>query len=171
MVFRSRRLHAFAVTALVGLLVMGTAVALLVRNLAAEELEALGMDQHESMARSLSAALHRKIRPVLEATDEAGALHDNPDVRELRQYLVEPLRGMRVVRIKIYAPDGRTVFSSDADQIGEMAAENESFLAAMAGRTVNELIHHDAFNVSDNVAEDRDLLETYVPIRLPSTLR
>lgn len=167
MVFRSRRLRAFAVAALVGLLVMGTAVALLVRNLAAEELEALGMDQHESMARSLSAALHRKIVPVLEASHEAGPLHDNPDVRELRQYLVKPLRGMRVVRIKIYAPDGRTVFSSDADQIGEMAADNEAFLAAMAGRTVNELIHHDAFNVSDNVAEDRDLLETYVPIRLP----
>jgi two-component system sensor kinase FixL len=166
---RGRRLQTFAATALAGLILMGAALGLLMRDLASSELEELGIDQHESVARSLSAALGDQITPLLAAARDPavrGTLANSPEVDRLRRSLVDPLRGMRIARIKIYAPDGLTVFSSERAQVGTVSEDNHGIRDAMTGRTVSELIHHDSFNRSDGVVENRDLLETYVPIRI-----
>ena len=161
-----RHVLRFAIASLVGMVVIGAALAVYGRITAIEQLKSFGISQHETLARTLMASLQRHIIPVLElgATSAPETLRDAPEVRELRRYLVDPLVGMKIVRIKIYDRNGRTVFSTEASQVGEDSGRNEGWLAAMMGEVTAEMVHKNSFNVSDGVIEHRDLLETYVPV-------
>jgi two-component system sensor kinase FixL len=163
----SRRTGQFAVASLLGLVLIGAVMAVFSRDVAISQLTALGIAQQQSLARALSVALQHHIEPALTTPPglQAQELRQHPRVRELRPYLVEPLAGTEVVRIKIYDPRGRTIFSTEEVQIGESHGRNEGVLAAMQGVVTAEMVHKNSFNVSDGVIENRDLLETYIPLR------
>jgi two-component system sensor kinase FixL len=165
------RVGRFAVASLLGMVIIGLVIALYSRDTAIKQLKSLGIGQHETLARTLMTALQRQIEPVLKLPADATpeALRQDPMVTNLRQYLVDPLVGMKVVRVKIYDRSGRTVFSTEASQIGEDASRNDAWTAALGGEVVAEMVHKNAFNVSDGIIEDRDLLETYVPVRERAT--
>ncbi len=74
--------------------------------------------------------------------------------RELENYL-----------LKGYDLAGRTVFSTEAKQIGEDKSANAGFLSARSEKVANEITHRDTFSAFDSVIEDRDLISSYVPIR------
>ncbi|MCB1739783.1 MAG: PAS domain S-box protein [Gammaproteobacteria bacterium] len=168
------RLHRFGASAIAGLVVLGLSLGLLMRDMVSGELRSLGIEQNESMARSLAAAMFHHIEPVLEAAESGlagSSLRDDPRVTTLREYLVDPLGGMRVARIKIYSSNGLTIFSSDHHLVGESALSNDSYREALSGTTSSELVRQDEFNQSDGVLEERDLLESYVPLREPGSGR
>jgi len=167
---RTSSLRQFSIAAGIGLVVLGIAITFLLRQLITDELQTLGIAHNEGMARSLSIAVYHHVAPVLAVADAGApalALREGMSVQLLRRFLVEPLRGMRIVRIKIYSPAGRIAFSTDESQIGTSAATNEGYLGALAGRAASKMVHRDTFNVSDGIVENRDLLETYAPIRDP----
>lgn len=70
-----------------------------------------------------------------------------------------------VARIKIYNLHGVVVFSSDASQIGNDQSTNEGVKAARGGRVASELVYRDTFNTFDEVTEEDNLVQTYLPIR------
>lgn len=163
----TRRMTHFAIISTLVLAVVAVVLVLLLRWVAVHELAQQTLNNHQVLARTLSASHRALIHPLL--TSEAGlsaeALAAGALVKRADDVLVEPLHGMRVSRIKIYTPGGRVVYSTEAAQIGEESPDNHSVVAAMRGESESEIIHSDSFNTSDGVIEDRDLVETYVPIR------
>jgi len=160
----SRRLRNFALVSLAGATTLVVLLAIYFHWLSVRELERLGVDQHKVLARTLSGTLDHHVSPLLRAV--AGLTRDelrrSSEVLHLRHHLAESLKEMRVVRIKIYNPDGLTVFSTDPSQIGEKHGHNPGFVAAMGGSTAGKLIYRDTFNSTDGVIENRNLLETYI---------
>jgi len=74
--------------------------------------------------------------------------------------------GHPVLKIKIYNLDGLTVYSSDPDEIGEHEFDNPgSFSAARAGRPASVLTFRDTMSSFELSFQDRDLVESYIPIR------
>jgi diguanylate cyclase (GGDEF)-like protein len=71
-----------------------------------------------------------------------------------------------VVKVKIYDLDGLTVFSTDPVQIGQDKSGNPGFLSARKGTPIGNITFRDRFNAFEGVIVDRDLAETYVPIRV-----
>lgn len=167
MVRFSPRVKTFAAASLAGLAVIAAGVAAYTRHLAENQLRSVGIAQHEVLARTLSAALSREIDAALHSGRGLSSeeLRRSEPVVALRSHLVDPLHGMKVVRIKIYDAEGRTVFSTDPSLIGEDQADNHGVRGALAGEVTAELVHKNTFNASDGVIENRDLLEVYVPIR------
>jgi two-component system sensor kinase FixL len=165
----SGKLRQFAVISLVGVVALVVMLAAYFRWLAVQELEQHSISAHQVLARTLSASLRHHISPAMDRFSSLPPeeLREAVAASGLDTYLSEPLRGMRVVRIKIYSPDRITVYSTEPSLIGESQKENAAVIAALNGQTSAELIHRDTFNTTDGIIENRDLLETYVPMRSP----
>lgn len=76
-----------------------------------------------------------------------------------------------IVKVKIYDLDGRVVFSTDRKQIGTRQPTNAGFLSARDGTPVSELTHRDTFDSFEGTIVDRDLLSSYLPIRVTGKVK
>ena len=64
---------------------------------------------------------------------------NQPEIPALENDLKRQMRGIRVVKIKVYNKNGLTVFSTDPSQIGEDKSKNPGFLSALNGEVKNEI--------------------------------
>lgn len=109
--------------------------------------------------------------PLLaDAADMASPeLKKHSRLREIHRRVLDLMGGSTTYKIKVYDPRGRTVYSSELAQIGEDKGGNAGVRGALAGETRTELVHRDRFSAFEQVVEDRDLIQTYLPKRDPAT--
>jgi diguanylate cyclase (GGDEF)-like protein len=162
-----RLLRYFSVSGLAVVLCAAAALGLLYRHVAVQSLVEMGEENNTSLASSLANALGPALGAYL---DEAGALsteelHRHPGLTTLRTAIVAHMRDVPVVKVKMYDAAGRTVFSTEAKQIGEDKRGNRGFQGAVAGDPTSELTHRDRFSAFEQVIEDRDVVSTYIPLR------
>ncbi len=106
---------------------------------------------------------------VSEATKrDTEALREGPDNRALGTEMRRISAGLPVVKVKIYNLDGLTVYSSEPAEIGENRTHHPGFrTAALVGRSASELSYRDKFRAFEGTISQRDLVESYLPIRGP----
>jgi signal transduction histidine kinase len=163
-----RTVRNFAVAAGLALLAGGGILVLLLDDMAVERLVDTAERGNVALTHSLANGLRRSFAPLIEeaAGQPADRLRANPRVATLHAEVLAQLRGLDVVKIKIYLLDGTTVFSTEPVQIGEDKSGNAGFRAGRAGQVASELTHRGQFSAFEGVIENRDLLSSYVPIRL-----
>ncbi len=89
--------------------------------------------------------------------------------QDIEHELEELLLTRAVERVKIYNQKGWVVYSSKPNLIGNDQSRNAGVQAALAGKTVSELVFRDAFNFFDRKTEEDNLIQTYLPIRPSAT--
>jgi len=92
-------------------------------------------------------------------------LVNHPKIAELNDELVQKLRGLRVVKVKIFNLQGLTVYSTEAKQIGKKKINNAGLNIAKAGGIASEITYRNQFSAYDSVIEERNVLSSYLPVR------
>ena len=123
----------------------------------------------ETRNKMLALTFANAIRPAYDTflMQEPAATSRPADVARLtalREILERLAKGVPVVKIKIYNINGKTIYATDADEIGEDKGLNTLFRKARNGRIVSEFTRRGELSVSEGEATPFDLVSTYVPI-------
>ena len=98
------------------------------------------------------------------AVNSAAAAEQRQRIEKLNALVMRQTRGLSVAKVKIYDTRGKTVYSSEAKQIGEDKSGNRGFIQALAGQPASELTHRDTFSAFEQQIMNRDLISSYVPV-------
>ena len=165
MKFRLTRVY--SVASFFGIALVAIALSMFYRTIAVRSLVEHETQTNVSITQALSNSLWPKYANFVAraASIPSAELSAQPEVASLREEVLEKIRGLRVVKIKIYNLDGLTVYSTEPGQIGERKTGNIGFLQAKAGEIKSELVFRDHFSATEQVIENRNLLSSYIPVR------
>jgi len=122
------------------------------------------------LARSLSHSIWPRFAVYLSGVSKQGAPTGSGQtaVREMDSMIRDRTRSFPVVKVKVFTPEGITAYSTDATEIGVDKSRGQGFRAARDGMMpISKLTFRDTFNAFEGRIEDRNIVESYVPIRAP----
>ena len=162
-----RLLRYFSLASIISIVVVAAILGLFYRQIAIRALTTTGESSNQALTILLGNSLSPILGPYLATSDTlpTDRLSEHPAAQELSKALVAHLPGLSIAKVKLYDLRGRTVYSTQAKQIGEDKGDNAGFRAARDGTINSELTHRDQFSAYDRVIENGDLLSTYIPLR------
>ncbi|WP_172822792.1 putative bifunctional diguanylate cyclase/phosphodiesterase [Paramagnetospirillum marisnigri] len=155
----------FSLLSMILLLIFGGFLATFLRNSAIDEMKRQAEERNASMTQLLGNLLLQDIESLLagavgKTKDE---LHALASVQQLNTRISAIVRGSEIVKVKIYDPQGLTIFSTELAQIGEDKRDNPGFNAARTGSIYSELVHREKFSATEGLIVNVDLVSSYIP--------
>lgn len=162
-------LRYFSIASLISVVLTTVLLAVLHHRIEREQLLAIGESNHVALAQSFANSLLPAFRQLAATARQSdlSALANHRDFAAMRQGVLEAMRNTSVVKVKLYDLSGRTIFSTEAAQVGKDYSGNAGFLAARDGKPASELTHRDRFSAFDREIVDRDVLSSYVALQAP----
>jgi hypothetical protein len=153
---------------LVTIPVMILAIVLLVviyRLVVIESLQKQVEQNNVVVAKSLSNVIWEQIKVLeLKPENKESWTLNNIYIDVITQDIYQYLRGTPVLKVKVYNQDGRTIYSTEKKQVGEMKPDNyPGTIAAKTGEPISSLLHRDNFYSINGEISDVNLLATYIP--------
>lgn len=157
----------FSLLSLGLLLLAGVLLGTLVRQQELAQMERTAIERNINTTHLLGNLLAPDIQRLVRMSDgvPAQALQTLPEVAELQNKLRVWLRRSDIARVKIYSPQGLTLFSTEVVQIGEDKSGSAGFVAARSGQVISELVHSDQFAGPEGKLLNVDLMSSYVPVQ------
>jgi diguanylate cyclase (GGDEF)-like protein len=162
-----RLLRYFSIASLVSMVLAAIVLGTLHQSFEKNHLLRFGESRNVTLTQAFSNSIWPQFRSFANAAKllDAVALRRHPDIAKLSQSVRDAVRNTPTVRVKIYQLDGRTLFSTDATQIGASNGSDAGFLSARLGLALSEITHHDKFSAFDGEFVNRDVLSSYIPLR------
>jgi len=156
----------FALTSLVFFLAVGAALGYYYREMALSRMLQQQESGNVNLTKVFANSLWQRHFSVLLADSAGKASQDLKTIsriQEIHDEVLPLMRGSTTYKIKVYDTRGRTIYSSELAQIGEDKGSNPGFQGALAGLTKTELVHKEKFSAFEQVVENRDLIQSYIP--------
>jgi diguanylate cyclase (GGDEF)-like protein len=162
-----RLLRYFSIASLVSMVLAAIVLGTLHQLFEKSHLLRVGESQNVTLTQAFSNSIWPQFRSFANVAKllDTDALRRHPDIAKLSQSVRDAVRNTATVRVKIYQLDGRTLFSTDATQIGARNGSDAGFLSARLGLALSEITHHDKFSALDGEFVNRDVLSSYIPLR------
>ena len=160
-------LRYFSIASLAAVIVTTVLLGLLHHRVERIQLLSIGESNHVALTQSFANTLLPSFRELAATARnlDTEALKQHPLTASIDRHVRGAMQNARVVKVKFYDTDGRTIFSTDATQIGRDYRANPGFISALQGRPLSELTHRDSFSAFDREIVDRDVLSSYVAMR------
>jgi diguanylate cyclase (GGDEF)-like protein len=162
-----RLLRYFSIASLISLMAAAIVFGILDHIFEKNHLLSYGESRNIGLAQAFANNDWPKFRSFANAAKQldADTLRRQPDLIKLGRSVRDAVRNTATVRVQLYQLDGRTLFSSDATQIGTGNGSDAGFLSARQGLPLSSITHYDNFNTFDGELPDRDVLASYIPLR------
>ena len=140
------------------------------RETSVADLRAMAERNNVALTRAFANAIRPNYAEFFAETSrmDAETIRKHPTTFRLREDTIAKMHGLAVLKVKIYDLRGKTIFSTQASQIGEDKSSNAGFVSARNGHVVSELSHRDTFSAFEQEIVDRDVLSSYIPVLSPS---
>ena len=157
---------AFAIIGAIAFVIGAAGLGYMNLNLSTAQMKAMAEENNAALAKTFANVLGPNIDRLLAVARQSDAetLRNHPQVATIRKTIRQAVAGTSVIKVKIYSPDGRTLFSTDPRQIGEDKSGNAGFRNAMAGRVASDITYRDQFDAFEGVISNRDVLYSYLPV-------
>ncbi|HET7090313.1 MAG TPA: GAF domain-containing sensor histidine kinase [Anaerolineae bacterium] len=164
---RLNLLRYFSVVSSIAFIVAIVLLGVFYRQTAVSDLIKLEESKNAALTQAFANSLWPQFAPfVTSATGlSSDELRTHPETAKLRQAILAQVKGLAVVKVKVYDLEGLTVFSTEESQIGQDGSTNAGFLSARSGGVASLLTHRDTFNAFEGEIEDRDVFSSYSPVR------
>lgn len=160
-------LRYFTVISLSSIVLASILLGTWVRNIAVENLTLSAERNNVALTQILSNFVWPQysgfIKSANQYTPEQLRIH--PKTRELNEFINKQVKGLDIVKIKIYDLNGLTVFSSDFKQIGNSKKTHQSFINAINGKVVSKLSFRDKIYAKTEFISNRNIIASYIPIK------
>jgi len=157
----------FSLTSLLCTILIALLLGWSYQYLALSDLKNLAEGRNNALTKAFANALWPKFSGLVTEHGSATAdtLRAMANHSRLYDLVAQHMKGTDVVKVKIYALNGVTVFSSDPAQTGEDKSGNPGFLAAQKGNAASTLIHRDTMDSFEGSVSDLDVIASYLPVR------
>ena len=157
----------FLLTSVIAMAVIAGAVVLYRQN-EVKRLIVFAEGHNVVLARSFANTIWPRFSSYIRSTPglNGDSLQTRPETREIHEVLKTLTTGLPVLKVKIYNLDGLTVYSSEFGEIGVYKINNPGLVsAARKGIPASKLTFRDTVSSFEGTVQDRDLVESYLPIR------
>jgi signal transduction histidine kinase/CheY-like chemotaxis protein len=141
------------------------------RVIAIDELKKQGERYNLVLAQAISNAIWSEVEGVINMVPENKAFSErdkNYSVRALENPIKLLLKNTNVLKVKIYNNNGRIIYATDHERIGEIDNNTYFTNAAASKRLVlTRLGHQEQIKTTNGTIFDRHILESYLPISQP----
>jgi len=162
----SGRFRRFALVALAGNIVVAVAMVALYHFVAVENFEAIRAEQNVELARALSNTIIDDVDRLraIAATRSWAELQVSPEIASFAESIERELDQLQVYALNIFDPQGLVLYSTERQRIGAKMLMNKGVELAAAGEEVSAIVRRGSFNRFDRVIENRDMIESYLPL-------
>ncbi len=125
--------------------------------------------QNAILARSFANTIWPRFSSYMKSSSvtEGDALRARPETNALHEALGQLTVGLPVMKIQIFNLEGLTLYSTDPEDIGVYRTRNPGFIiASRQGKPASKLTFVNQISTFEGKVVDRDLVETYLPIRV-----
>jgi diguanylate cyclase (GGDEF)-like protein/PAS domain S-box-containing protein len=165
--FRLKRY--FSIVGLVAFIATATALTLFYRHTTTQQLIELNESNYLDLTQTIVNTLWPSYRTFLKDAESLSKeeLAYHPTSGALHEDVLSMLHGLPVLKIKIFSPYGKTVFSSDSEQNGEVKSPGyPGRIVANTGKVFSKIAHNEKIKtITGSYVSDRDVLSSYYPIR------
>lgn len=163
-----RLVRNFSLASGLAIMIVTTILGLVMHGKFKEELITTTERQNASLAQSYANTLGPSLETFLDHAEGKSAedLLASPEYSGFQDYFSNAVAGLNILKVKVYTLSGVTVYSSEPQQVGQKKIENSGFLTARTGHMASDLVFRKTFNAFEGALEDRDLVASYVPVRL-----
>ena len=162
-----RLLRYFSIASFVSMVLAAIVLGTLHQLFEKSHLVRFGESRNVTLTQAFSNSIWPRFRSFANAAKllDADALRRHPDIAKLSQSVRDAVRNTPTVSVQIYQLDGRTLFSTDATQIGARNGSDAGFMSARLGLALSEITHHDKFSAFDGELVNCEVLSSYIPLR------
>ena len=158
-------LRYFSITSLVVMSIATASLWELYSRTSLENLLSAEESRNVALATVLANSLWEDALPLVkQAERNPQALREHPSMAVVGTAVEAEIADQTIIKVKMYALNGITIFSTDPAQIGNDKSGSSGFKRASDGEVVSELVHKDSIYSLEGVLSERDLITSYVPV-------
>jgi hypothetical protein len=87
------------------------------------------------------------------------------DLEETDRTIRKFVLGTDILKVKIFAMNGITIYSTEASEIGQDQSQNPALISATQGIARSHIEHEERFSSLDGGESEKDLVSSYIPLR------